>query len=81
MGRRGFHFENLLEEIDLPGEYFIDRTAGILYLLPNTAFQATAPVITLTALEETFIEMNSVTSTAMSLSGPDASTRPAPLES
>jgi len=39
-----FFAENLLEEIDLPGEYYIDRTRGVLYLLPNEAFRAGEPV-------------------------------------
>lgn len=29
-----FYVENLLEEIDMPGEYFIDRQTGYLYLFP-----------------------------------------------
>lgn len=29
-----FYVENLLEEIDMPGEYFIDRKTGFLYLYP-----------------------------------------------
>ena len=29
-----FFIENLLEEIDQPGEYFIDRATGYLYLYP-----------------------------------------------
>ncbi len=29
-----FYVENLLEEIDMPGEYFIDRSTGFLYLFP-----------------------------------------------
>lgn len=33
-----FFAENLLEEIDEPGEYWIDRGRGVLYLLPNAAF-------------------------------------------
>ncbi len=33
-----FHAENLLEEIDVPGEYFVDRRAGILYVLPPDGF-------------------------------------------
>jgi hypothetical protein len=33
-----FFAENLLEEIDQPGEYFLDRTAGILFLLPPDGF-------------------------------------------
>ena len=30
-----FYFYNLLEEIDVPGEYFIDRSNGILYFYPT----------------------------------------------
>lgn len=31
---RPYYVENLLEEIDRPGEYYIDRAAGKLYLFP-----------------------------------------------
>ena len=31
---RRFYFFNLLEEIDLPGEWYLDREAGLLYLYP-----------------------------------------------
>lgn len=51
-----FHFaENLLEEIDAPGEYYIDRTNGILYWLPNAAFQAGHGDVTVTTLREPMI--------------------------
>lgn len=30
-----FYFTNLLEEIDLPGESYLDRESGILYFYPN----------------------------------------------
>lgn len=51
-----FHYaENLLEEIDAPGEYYIDRTNGILYWLPNAAFQAGHGDITVTTLREPMI--------------------------
>ena len=44
-----FYVENLLEEIDLPGEYFIDRRKGILYVLPTDDFdEAHIAVSTLT---------------------------------
>ncbi|UKJ09281.1 right-handed parallel beta-helix repeat-containing protein [Solitalea lacus] len=39
---------NLLEEIDLPGEYYIDRAAGMLYFMP--------PVGNLESLEVSFTE-------------------------
>jgi hypothetical protein len=31
-----FHFLNVLEELDQPGEWYLDRTSGILYVLPPT---------------------------------------------
>lgn len=31
-----YYVYNLLEEIDVPGEWFIDRASGILYLFPQT---------------------------------------------
>ncbi|MFS0725268.1 Ig-like domain-containing protein [Paenibacillus sp. 1P07SE] len=47
-----FHFaQNLLEELDMPGEYYIDRTAGILYLMPNAAFRSGAAEATVTMLK------------------------------
>lgn len=51
-----FHFaENLLEELDAPGEYYIDRDAGILYHLPNAAFSTTDAEATVTMLDEPMI--------------------------
>lgn len=52
-----FHFaQNLLEEIDMPGEYYIDRSEGILYFLPTAAFLAkTAPELTVTMLKTPMI--------------------------
>ncbi|RMF98316.1 MAG: right-handed parallel beta-helix repeat-containing protein [Planctomycetota bacterium] len=45
---------NLLEEIDLPGEYYIDRQNGYVYLLPPKPLQEAAIWISL--LEEPFVE-------------------------
>lgn len=52
-----FHFaQNLLEEIDMPGEYYIDRAGGKLYFLPNASFNAAAdPEITVTMLKTPMI--------------------------
>ncbi len=33
--RTHYYVVNLLEEIELPGEYYIDREAGVLYYLPS----------------------------------------------
>lgn len=51
-----FHFaQNLLEEIDMPGEYYIDRQAGKLYFLPNAEFTAGNPDIEVTMLKSPMI--------------------------
>lgn len=33
-GRFHYYFRNILEELDTPGEFYIDRQAGLLYLYP-----------------------------------------------
>lgn len=51
-----FHFaQNLLEEIDMPGEYYIDRQAGKLYFLPNAEFASADPDIEVTMLKTPMI--------------------------
>ncbi|WP_059044538.1 Ig-like domain-containing protein [Paenibacillus rubinfantis] len=51
-----FHFaQNLLEEIDMPGEYYIDRQAGKLYFLPNAEFMTADPAIEVTMLKSPMI--------------------------
>ncbi|MNO46430.1 hypothetical protein D3C76_367170 [compost metagenome] len=51
-----FHFaQNLLEEIDMPGEYYIDRSQGMLYFMPTAAFQASNPEITVSMLKTPMI--------------------------
>lgn len=36
---RGYYVYNLLEELDVPGEYYIDREAGKLYLWPPSPIE------------------------------------------
>lgn len=51
-----FHFaQNLLEEIDMPGEYYIDRQNGKLYFLPNAEFDLGNPEIAVTMLKAPMI--------------------------
>ncbi len=43
-GKNYFHFEDIPEEIDLPGEYWLDREKGILYFLPPEAYRADSEI-------------------------------------
>ena len=52
-----FFAENLLEEIDLPGEHYLDRAAGILYLLPPATFALPKASIVLGALTAPMIKL------------------------
>lgn len=45
-GRR-FRVENLLEELDAPGEWFLDRPSGRLYFWPPAAAAEATPVVSL----------------------------------
>ena len=40
---RRFRFYNILEELDRPGEYYIDRAAGVLYVFPPSPMHAYGP--------------------------------------
>lgn len=52
-----FRYENVLEELDSPGEYYIDRSTGMLYIYPpETA--AEKSVITLSGLRGNMIEIS-----------------------
>ncbi|MFC7622122.1 right-handed parallel beta-helix repeat-containing protein [Microlunatus sp. GCM10028923] len=51
-----FHFaENLLEELDRAGEYYIDRERGVLYLMPNQAFTDGSGDVTVTTLRDPMV--------------------------
>ncbi|MCX5660302.1 MAG: right-handed parallel beta-helix repeat-containing protein [Planctomycetota bacterium] len=52
-----FFAENLIEELDRPGEYWIDRATGILYLFPPADFDKPGVGIELTALSEPMLSL------------------------
>lgn len=49
-------YENIFEETDTPGEYYIDRTEGKLYFYPNEGFSANS-VLSISQLEDHLIKM------------------------
>lgn len=51
-----FFVENLLEEIDQPGEYYLDRKSGILYIYPTENFEDAE--ITVSMMQETMIRID-----------------------
>ena len=44
-------YENIFEEIDEPGEYYIDRTTGMLYLYPDSNFSENSDIMLSTTPE------------------------------
>ncbi|MBR5742390.1 MAG: right-handed parallel beta-helix repeat-containing protein, partial [Clostridia bacterium] len=53
-----FYFFNVLEELDAPGEWYIDREEGMLYLYPTENFEDAK--ITLSLSKETLIKATGV---------------------
>jgi len=51
-----FHFLNILEEIDEPGEWYIDRKAGILYFWPPAPIEQGDVVVSIS--ENAMIQIN-----------------------
>ena len=52
-----FRFENILEELDMPGEYYIDRDNGMLYIyMPKESDENS--VITVSSLKEDIIKIS-----------------------
>ncbi len=55
-----FFATNLLEEIDVPGEYYIDRQKGKLYFYPPTDFNRKSSVLKLSGNEQDFLELKGI---------------------
>ncbi len=56
---RGYYAYNLLEEIDRPGEYYLDRKTGKLYLYPTESLENA--LIEVSLLEDPFIKIKNAT--------------------
>ena len=58
-GSDRFYLVNILEELDTPGEYYLDRATGVLYFLPPTTIRQGDAVVSMLrqpALELTDVE-------------------------
>ena len=50
-----YYFYNVLEELDSPGEYYVDRTSGMVYLWPQNPSDGVAAVVSM--LEQPVIKL------------------------
>lgn len=57
LGYKRFYAINLLEEIDIPGEWFLSTETGKLYIWPKDGFEGSMPI--LSNLEGTLIDIDS----------------------
>ena len=54
---RAYYALNLLEEIDEPGEWYVDRDRGLLYFYPPTGFSADSSRLGVSLLEEPMVAL------------------------
>jgi hypothetical protein len=54
---QAYYALNLIEEIDQPGEYVVDRAQGVLYLYPPTGFSAQRSRVQVSLLEEPLLAL------------------------
>ena len=55
--RYTFHFLNILEELDAPGEYFIDRANGLVYFYPPEGLDLNSAIIEFPVLNSEFLNL------------------------
>jgi len=51
-GRSRFYIENVLEELDAPGEWYLDRREGVLYCLPSAGIEVETACVEVPVLEQ-----------------------------
>lgn len=68
-----FYVINALSELDSPGEYYIDRSKGVLYWYPVDEYRANVDLVTLSVSNAspmlTIVDCNQVTIDGLSLEG------------
>ena len=52
------YFFNLIEEIDQPGESYIDRKNNVVYFYPYDDYKAAAPELIISTLDQPMVSMN-----------------------
>jgi hypothetical protein len=52
-----YFFENVVEELDAPGEYYVDKQSGILYFYPPEGTNMDSVVIKVPKLQRSLVEM------------------------
>ncbi len=51
-----YYYYNILEELDVPGEFYVDKTSGILYLYPIAEMADTT--VTYSVMQDNLIHLN-----------------------
>ncbi|OZI08563.1 hypothetical protein BWI93_08630 [Siphonobacter sp. BAB-5385] len=61
---RGFYFSNVLDELDQPGEYYISKAEGKIYLWPTSDISTAS--IEVSIIEQPLMVLNKTTSVSLS---------------
>lgn len=59
-GRFTFHFLNVLEELDQPGEYYLDRRNGLIYLIPPKGIELANARVDFPLTDASFLRLKNV---------------------
>lgn len=56
-GRFHYYFRNILEELDVPGEFYIDRKEGLLYFYPPAGFDPQKSLVEFPVFSDSFVQL------------------------